>query len=206
MSRYEVFRDIARSLSSLLEKNLDKVGGKQPRVVVAPPRKDAFKSGDFPLVCIYLFDIREDLSNKDPKKVLVTEKDARGLTQNYYVNPPVFLLLSYIVTAWGNDTEEEQALLGQTIRIIEDHKILEEEKEELVGDSFLPEEVVDFQLADWMDLDRQVRFWNAVGESFRPSVTYVIRATIDSEIKTGPVTRVTERVADFKEKRKRRSV
>jgi hypothetical protein len=204
MSRYEVIRDIDRSLSALLEKHLRPVDGKKPRVALSPPKRDSFESRDLPAVDLYLYDLQEDGDLRHANKVLVTEKDPRGLTVNFYVNPPLYLRLAYVLTAWGADAAQEHALLGQAMRILEDHKPLEGE-DEVIGESFLPDEVVRFELMRELDLEYKTRMWSAFGETLRPSAIYLVRARIDSDLKTGPVTRVEERVTGFKQRKSRTS-
>ena len=98
--------------------------------------------------------------------------------------PSLPLDLYYMVTAWADDTERQQRMLGWAMRALEDAGPLSAAQlNQYVAedDTFRPEEAVDV-VCDPLSLADQLTLWDRL-KKLPPSVNYVVRmALLDSDV------------------------
>ncbi len=110
--------------------------------------------------------------------------------------PSLPLDLYYMVTAWADDTERQQRMLGWAMRALEDAGPLSAAQlNQYVAedDTFRPEEAVDV-VCDPLSLADQLTLWDRL-KKLPPSVNYVVRmALLDSDVELdgGPPVQVRD--------------
>src|SRR5262249_61081079 len=93
-----------------------------------------------------------------------------GRLAGYYQSPPLAVQFRFLLTCVGRTREEEHRLLGQMLRVIHDHPVLQGDM--VKGDSMAPDERAGLAVRSAFGIEAQSRFLLAAGEQFRPSVAY----------------------------------
>ncbi|WP_437983210.1 DUF4255 domain-containing protein [Sorangium sp. So ce117] len=122
-----------------------------------------------PRITLFLFNIHEDpyLSNQSTE----LHPTRNGTVE--VVDPPVFLDLDYMICAWATTTDEELQLLGDVIRVLNDHPQLDAP---LLGPAWRPGEAVHLALVN-PPIEEQARIWSAFGfKRFKLSLYYRARS------------------------------
>ena len=102
-----MIHDVDESLRALVAR--DALNGSGVEVAFDAPTKDWVARRNAPVVNLYLYDIREDLSRRDTAWVDVRNGDGRVTERRL---PPRRYRLSYLVTAWTSRPEDEHRLLS----------------------------------------------------------------------------------------------
>jgi Pvc16 N-terminal domain len=108
--------------------------------------------------------------------------------------PPTPIDLHFLITAWGRTAEEQQALLGWSIRTIEDNPILPAGLLNRFagdwGEVFHENETVEL-VGDVLSLQDLFNIWEIAKHNHQASISYIARMIeLDSEIElteAGPV-------------------
>jgi hypothetical protein len=150
----------------------------------APTREWAARR-NAPTIDVYLYDIREDVRRKERGLVNVRDEDGKVVSRR---EPPRFVKLSYLVTAWTQRAEDEHRLLSALLVGCMRHESL---PAELLSGSLaalgLP---VPMTIAQPPPEDRAFAdVWTALGGELKPSLDVVVSTPFDAvgEIQVDPV-------------------
>src|SRR6266849_7720210 len=108
-----MIQDVDESLRALVKR--DALNGSKADVAFDAPTKEWSSRRNTPTVDLYLYDIREDLEQRE-----VMWEDIRGDSHNARLiterrPPPRRFKLSYLVTAWTQRPEDEHRLLSSVL-------------------------------------------------------------------------------------------
>ena len=107
---------------------------------------------------------------------------------------PMWLRLDYLISCWAQTPEEEQLLLGATIKTIMEHPTIR--GADLKGESFEPDDYLPLLLSQKLDETVLSRFWSSLNQPLKPAVQ--CWTTIPLYPTTArPITRVREREVRF---------
>jgi hypothetical protein len=177
-----MIHDVDDSLRALLAR--DALNGSGVEVAFDAPTKDWVARRNAPVVNLYLYDIREDLSRRDTAWVDVRGEDGR-ITERRL--PPRRFRLSYLATAWTARPEDEHRLLSSLLAGFLRHEYFPPEllKGALEGEEVPVLLTVALPPAD----ERKIAdTWSALGGELKPSLDVVVTAPMDiaRSIAAGP--------------------
>ena len=177
-----MIHDVDESLRALVQR--DALNGSGVELAFDAPTKDWVARRNAPIVSLYLYDIREDLSRRDTAWVDVRDADGRVTGRRL---PPRRYRLSYLATAWTNRPEDEHRLLSSLLSGFLRHEYF---PPELLKGSLEGEETpVLITVALPPDDERKVAdTWSALGGELKPSLDVVVVApmNIARSIEAGP--------------------
>ena len=194
MAKDRVVWDLAVSLQELLRSGVSLPDGRSVNFEIDVPN-DKVRPDARPLVYVSLYEVEENVQFRKVDRSLVGVVEEDGDLYEYYQFPPLAVQLRFLLTCVGRTREEEHRLLGQMLRIIHDHPVLQGDM--VKGDSVAPDERVGLAVRSTFGIEAQSRFWLAVGEKFRPSIGCQLAVYLDSD-RRERVQRVKERVVDVK--------
>jgi Pvc16 N-terminal domain len=174
----EVLHDVDASLRSMVEAAVPRNGG-LPLVSFEPPAPAWVEKQSDPTLSLFLFDVREDLSARMGDEVDV--RDERGHVVGR--RPPVRRYqLSYLVSAWAKDPEEEHRMLGAILATVPNSaRIPDEHLKGRLVEQGLPVQIevgVPATGAQLWDL------WSALGTPPRTALELVVTAPFLPELDT----------------------
>ena len=179
MSTSTAIGDVTRSLADLLTNEQDPPGSFG--VSLKSPADEEIDENN-PLVNLYLFRIEENPFAKNMSWQPVGDDTLH--------RKPLSLNLFYVITPYAKQQEDGHRVLGEAMRILYDHAIIEPT---LLGEPLahtadpLKLDLCSFNLEDL------TRVWNAFNQQYRLSVCYQVRIIfIDSGVDR-KVVRVTEK-------------
>src|ERR1700726_2525392 len=108
-----MIQDVDESLRALVKR--DALNGSKADVAFDAPTKDWSSRRNTPTVDPYLYDIREDLEQREVmwEDIRGDARDPRLITERR--PPPRHYKLSYLVTAWTQRPEDEHRLLSAVL-------------------------------------------------------------------------------------------
>ena len=177
-----MIHDVDESLRALVAR--DALNGSGVEVAFDAPTKDWVARRNAPVISLYLYDIREDLSRRDTAWVDVRGEDGKVKERRL---PPRRFRLSYLATAWTSRPEDEHRLLSALLSGFLRHEFFPPEllKGTLEGE----ETPVLLTVALPPDDDRKIAdTWSALGGELKPSLDVVVTAPMDvaRSIEAGP--------------------
>jgi len=188
MSQFEVIKDITVTLRELLEQEFKKVGFTTVNVSIDRPKKENIKS--FPTVSCYLYHLAFHAGYyKERTDTLVTTHTRDGKVMEYYQDAPAYLFANYIISVFGNNSNEENLLLGLTIKVLLEHAIIK--GDDLKSPGFAPDDQINIYPNLATDYNDILAFWRSLNEEVRPSLQYMVKFRIESERKSKELIRVT---------------
>src|SRR5713101_5940819 len=172
-----MIQDVDESLRALVKR--DALNGSKADIAFDAPNKEWSSRRNTPTVYLYLYDIREDLEQRE-----VMWEDIRGDSHNARLiterrPPPREFKLSYLVTAWTQRPEDEHRLLSAVLSCF------------LPIDA-LPADVLKGEVADQpyplrvtiglpLPADRAISdVWSALGGELKASLDLVVTAPFDT--------------------------
>jgi hypothetical protein len=177
-----MIHDVDESLRALIKR--DALNGSGVEVAFDAPTKDWVARRNAPVVSLYLYDIREDVSRRDTSWIDVRGEDGRVKERRL---PPRRFRLSYLCTAWTARPEDEHRLLSSMLAGFLQHEYF---PAELLQGSLEGEEIpVLLTVALPPDDDRKIAdTWSALGGELKPSLDIVVTApmNIARSIEAGP--------------------
>jgi hypothetical protein len=194
MAKDRVVWDLAVSLQELLRSGLSTPDARSVNFEIGVPNGDV-RAELQPLVYVSLYEVEENVHFRKIDRALVAVVEEDGDLYEYYQFPPLAVQFRFLLTCVGRTREEEHHLLGQMLRIIHDHPVLQGDM--VKGDSMAPDERAGLAVRSAFGIEAQSRFWLAAGEKFRPSIGCQLSVYLDSE-RRERVLRVKERVVDVK--------
>ena len=170
-----MIHDVDESLRALVRR--DALNGSGVDLAFDAPTKDWVARRNSPVVDMYLYDIREDLTRRQTAWEDVRDETGRVVERRL---PPRRYRLSYLVTAWTQRPEDEHRLLSALLACFVRHEFmppellsgtLEGEKLPVLLTGALPPSE-DRRLAD---------VWSAMGGDLKPSLDLVVTAPLNVE-------------------------
>jgi hypothetical protein len=163
-----MIQEVDETLRALLKR--EALNGSQVDVAFDAPTKDWAARRNAPVVNLYLYDIREDLSRRDAAYAPVLSPE--GYVTGHAPAPRRFKL-SYLLTAWTQRPEDEHRLLSACLTSLIRHDALA--PAEMLGalaDQPLPGLVT---VAQPLGPDRSIAdIWSAMGGELKPSLDVVV--------------------------------
>jgi hypothetical protein len=185
-----MIHDVDESLRALVKR--DALNGSGVDVAFDAPTKDWVARRNAPVVNLYLYDIREDLSRRDTSWIDVRGDDGRVVERRL---PPRRFRLSYLATAWTQRPEDEHRLLASMLAGFLQHEYFPPEllKGTLEGE----ETPVLLTVALPPEDERKIAdTWSALGGELKPSLDVVVTAPLNiaRSIAAGPPVLETPRL------------
>ena len=177
-----MIHDVDESLRALIKR--DALNGSGVEVAFDAPTKDWVARRNSPVVNLYLYDIREDLTRRDTAWVDIKGEDGRVKERRL---PPRRFRLSYLATAWTQRPEDEHRLLSSLLAGFLQHEYFPPEllKGALDGEEIPVLLTVALPPAD----ERKIAdTWSALGGELKPSLDVVVTAPLNiaRSIEAGP--------------------
>lgn len=179
--------DLDETLRQLLRRDLAANGFEGVEISFEAPGREWSAQLSVPTVNLFLYDLRE--SDDQRLAEWETVKGAEGVAD---VRPPMRLDLSFAVTAWTRDVEDEHRLLSQVISI-------------LFAYPSLPADVLVGRLGEhaWQPFPLSTRvgrpratggpeFWTALGTTYKASIDFRVTLSVASgtTLERGPEVRL----------------
>jgi hypothetical protein len=173
-----MIQDVDESLRALVKK--DALNGSKAEIAFDAPNKDWASRRNTPTVDLYLYDIREDLEQRE-----VMWENVRG--DNGYVKerrpPPRRYKLSYMVTAWTQRPEDEHRLLSSLLSCFIRHPVMPSDS--LAGSLTEARQPVFLTIALPPPQDRSISdVWSALGGELKASLDLVVNAPFEVRVST----------------------
>jgi hypothetical protein len=169
-AQYHILKETSQSIGELLKQNYKQVGYKRVHLVVAAPKQENIE-GKMPAVSIYLYNVtldEEGISNNRGAQYIEEEIGPDGQIREVARDMPLWLRLDYLISCWAQTPEEEQLLLGATIKTILEHPTISGEN--LKGESFEPDDYLPLLLSQKLDETVLSRFWSSLNQPLKPAI------------------------------------
>jgi hypothetical protein len=165
--------DLDEALRRLLRRDLERRGFEGVEVAFDAPSKEWSGKLTNPVVDLFLYDLREAVERAEASP---TEHRSNG--QAVVAPPPLWLELTYAVTAWTKAVEDEHRLLSQVLAILFSYKRLPEDvlSAQLNGGDRLRE----VQTSVGRPREEKADFWTSVGGQYKASIDYVVHIAVES--------------------------
>src|SRR5712692_6562904 len=171
-----MIQDVDESLRALVKR--DALNGSKADVAFDAPNKEWSSRRNTPTVDLYLYDIREDLEQRE-----VMWEDIRGdsglVTERR--PPPRRFKLSYLVTAWTQRPEDEHRLLSSLLSCFLRHPTMPVDA--LTGTLVQSRQPILLNIALPPPQDRSISdVWSALGGELKPSLDLVVNAPFEIKV------------------------
>ena len=174
-----MIQDVDESLRALVKK--DALNGSKADVAFDAPTKDWSSRRNTPTIDFYLYDIREDLEQREVmwEDIRGDPRDARMITERR--PPPRRFKLSYMVTAWTQRPEDEHRLLSALLACFLRHPTIPADA--LTGALMEARQPILLNIAQPPPQDRSISdVWSALGGELKPSLDLVINAPFEVKV------------------------
>ncbi len=162
MSDYTVIWAIGKTLENLLKESLKDDFGDQVGIAFESPKE--IKDDQNRKISIFLYQILENpyLKNEPPQRVDDIKLEAPPLTLDFF----------YLITAYGQNREDEMKLLGKVVQTFNDHSIL---TGSILQQPPLEKGEEIRLLLNPLSLDDLTKLWNTFQDlPFKLSVSYMV--------------------------------
>jgi hypothetical protein len=195
--QHQILKESTDSLVNFLKDVYRDHGYKRIHVIVEAPKPDAIE-GKLPAVCVYLYQIGPDWEgvgrgNTDYQEVKRI-RTPEGKIVEVHQAAPIWVRLDYLVSTWAQTPEDEQLLLGLSIKTLFDTHFLA--GDDLRGDAFPTGYQLPIAVASRLDEGTLARFWGSLNQPIRPAINLWTVVPVLSDIQT-PFKRVEERVIGY---------
>jgi hypothetical protein len=167
-----VIADLDDTLRNLLRDELERHGFEGVDVAFDAPSKEWSGKLTNPTLDLFLYDLREAV-----ERAAMTPTEQRGNGGAFVTPPPLHLELTYAVTAWTKDVEDEHRLLSQVLAVLFSHPRLPESVMNGRADGAGLREV---ELSVGRPREEKADFWTSVGGQYKASIDYVVQIVIES--------------------------
>src|SRR5438445_7946867 len=174
-----MIQDVDESLRALVKR--DALNGSKADVAFDAPNKEWSSRRNTPTVDLYLYDIREDLDQRE-----VMWEDIRGDASNSRLiterrPPPRRFKLSYLVTAWTQRPEDEHRLLSSLLACFLRHPTMPADA--LSGSLADARQPILLNIALPPPQDRSISdVWSALGGELKASLDLVVNAPFEVKL------------------------
>jgi hypothetical protein len=185
-----MIQDVDETLRALLKR--EALNGSQVEIAFDAPTRDWAARRNAPVINLYLYDIREDMSRRESGYLEIRADE--GYVTSHAPFPRRYKL-SYLLTAWTQRPEDEHHLLSACLGSLIRHDAMgPEEMEGALAEQPLPAYVT---VALPLGPDRSIAdIWSALGGEMKPSLDVVVTApfVVSREEKVGPPVREVPRL------------
>ncbi len=174
-----MIQDVDESLRALVKK--DALNGSKADIAFDAPNKEWSSRRNTPTVDLYLYDIREDLEQREVmwEDIHGSPTDPRLITERR--PPPRRFKLSYLVTAWTQRPEDEHRLLSSVLACFLRHPTMPADA--LSGALAQARQPILLNIAQPPPQDRSISdVWSALGGELKPSLDLVVNAPFDVKV------------------------
>jgi Pvc16 N-terminal domain len=174
-----MIQDVDESLRALVKR--DALNGSKADVAFDAPNKEWSSRRNTPTVDLYLYDIREDLEQREVmwEDIRGDPRDSRLVTERR--PPPRRFKLSYLVTAWTQRPEDEHRLLSSLLLCFLRHPTMPADA--LSGALANASQPVLLNIAQPPPQDRSISdVWSALGGELKPSLDLVVNAPFEVRV------------------------
>jgi hypothetical protein len=174
-----MIQDVDESLRALVKR--DALNGSKADVAFDAPTKEWSSRRNTPTVDLYLYDIREDLEQREVmwEDIRGDSRDPRLITERR--PPPRRFKLSYLVTAWTQRPEDEHRLLSALLGCFLRHPVLPADA--LSGTLAEARQPIMLNIALPPPQDRSLSdVWSALGGELKPSLDLVVIAPFEIKV------------------------
>ncbi|MEA2633933.1 MAG: hypothetical protein QOH92_700 [Chloroflexota bacterium] len=174
-----MIQDVDESLRALVKR--DALNGSKADVAFDAPTKEWSSRRNTPTVDLYLYDIREDLEQREVmwQDIRGDARDPRLITERR--PPPRRFKLSYLVTAWTQRPEDEHRLLSALLGCFLRHPTMPADA--LSGTLVESRQPITLNIALPPPQDRSISdVWSALGGELKPSLDLVVNAPFDIKV------------------------
>jgi hypothetical protein len=195
-AQYHILKETSQTIGELLKQQYKQVGYKRVHLVVAAPKQENIE-GKLPAVSIYLYNVtldEEGISNNRTGQYIDEEIGPDGNVREVARDMPLWLRLDYLISCWAQTPEEEQLLLGATIKTILENPTISGGL--LKGESFDPHDYLPLLLSQKLDETVLSRFWSSLNQPLKPAIQCWTTIPLYPST-TRPVQRVREREVRF---------
>src|SRR5437764_2303695 len=176
-----MIQDVDESLRALVKR--DALNGSKADVAFDAPNKEWSSRRNTPTVDLYLYDIREDLGQREVmwEHIRGDSRDSRLITERR--PPPGRFKLSYLVTAWTQRPEDEHRLLSSLLACFLRNPIIPADA--LSGSLAQARQPILLNIALPPPQDRSISdVWSALGGELKASLDLVVNAPFEIKLAT----------------------
>jgi hypothetical protein len=170
-----MIHDVDESLRALVKR--DALNGSGVEVAFDAPTKEWVARRNAPIVNLYLYDIREDVTRRETAWIDVRGEDGRVVERRL---PPRRYRLSYLVTAWTSRPEDEHRLLSALLSGFLRHEYFPAELLQGVLEGEETPVLITVALPP-ADERKTADTWSALGGELKPSLDLVVTAPMNIE-------------------------
>ena len=174
-----MIQDVDESLRALVKR--DALNGSKADVAFDAPNKEWSSRRNTPTVDLYLYDIREDLDQREVmwEDIRGDSRDSRLITERR--PPPRRFKLSYLVTAWTQRPEDEHRLLSSLLACFLRNPIIPAYA--LSGTLAQARQPILLNIALPPPQDRSISdVWSALGGELKASLDLVVNAPFEIKL------------------------
>jgi len=174
-----MIQDVDESLRALVKR--DALNGSKADVAFDAPNKEWSSRRNTPTVDLYLYDIREDLEQREVmwEDIRGDSRDSRLITERR--PPPRRFKLSYLVTAWTQRPEDEHRLLSSLLACFLRNPIIPADA--LIGTLAQARQPILLNIALPPPQDRSISdVWSALGGELKASLDLVVNAPFEIKV------------------------
>jgi len=194
--QHQNIKETSDTIGELLKDQYKQIGYKRVHLVVAAPKQDAIE-GKLPAVSVYLYNVtldEEGISNNRTGRYIEEELGPDGQLREVAREMPLWLRLDYLISCWAQTPEEEQLLLGATIKSLLEHPTLR--GQQLKGDSFEADDYIPILMSQKLDEGVLSRFWSSLEQPLKPAIQCWTTIPLYPSTST-PIQRVVDREVRF---------
>ena len=164
--------DLEETLKKLLIRDLPIPNG-EVEVSFDLPKRDWGAGRVKPTVNLYLYDIVQNTELR--RNDWVVERDDDGKAAKF--KPPNRINVTYLVTAWAGQVEDEHRLVWRTLSVLLRHPELPEDMlQGALRDAYEP---IQAQVLATDDIPNPADLWNVLDNEFRPALHYRVILPLD---------------------------
>jgi len=161
-----VLVDLDEALRRLLKRELAAAGFETVDVKFEAPSRDWAAKLSAPTLDVFLYDVRQ---SPDHRPIEWTSRDEDG--RRVETRPPLMADVSYAVTAWTREVEDEHRLLSCALAILYEHPVVPDD----VRTGALINGAAHIPLRTRLGAPgERSDFWSSVGGQYKASVDYVV--------------------------------
>lgn len=168
-----MIQEMDEALRQLLLRELP-IKNNEVDIAFEQPKREWSARLNRPTLSIFLYDIREHLKMRGSHQWTVERRpDGTALQRR----PPVKIKLSYMITAWATNSEDEHNLLSRTLMAFY--------RQPIIPPELLPESLQDQPSPVELEVSREdtahkpVDVWTVLDNDLRPSITLMVTMTAD---------------------------
>jgi hypothetical protein len=173
---FNVIADVSTTLQSILTQALHSLDPASPPVAEISDLRGPFPASPARLA-IFLFETVEDAASKNRPRNITADPVPPNLRRT---KPPMALVLRYMMTPFSGDRVTDHRILGRTLQVLYDDAVLS--GLQLQGPTLAgTNQALKITLSP-ITLEDRARFWFAIQQPYRLSVTYEVRVVnLDAE-------------------------